>query len=207
MQSNDTGVTVGYGFGVFAGKGKELSLELLREQTTIAFDLNKSAVGVSWQDVILSYRLGFFRLGVTISSSAWKVSAPPDTDGDGVLDNGATVVAQDLLDVTTTGYGGNAGFQTAINKRSTIYVNATYVTSPNIQEKVVKDPTATPILDRVIAVGPRMDVDIGGTIKLLKWLDLRAGFKYRTYQLTIDGTTSAEGLNTTYAGLTAGLSL
>ncbi len=201
VQSNDTGVTVGYGFGCYAGKGHELGMGFKREQSTFSFALNKSSLAVSWQDVLVSYRLGPFHAGLAISSSAWQVKAPPDTDGDGQLDSGTAAVAQDLMNITTTGYGGNTGFQLAINKRSTVFADGTFVTTSNVQEKTVKNAAGAPRLDRVITLGPRMDLNVGGTFRLLKWLDLRAGFKYRTYSVTIDGTAYKENLNTTYAGL------
>jgi hypothetical protein len=203
VQSNDTGVTVGYGFGAYAGKSHDLGLALKREQSAFSFALNNSKLAVSWQDFLLTYRLGYFHAGVTISSSAWQVSAPPDTDGDGQLDTGTAAVAQDLLDITTTGYGGTVGFQGTLGKKSSVFTDVTFVTTGAVQEKVVKDAAGSARLDRVITLGPRMDVDLGGTLKLWKWLDLKAGFKYRTYSLTIDGTASKESLNTTYGGLVA----
>ena len=204
VQSNDTGVTTGYGFGCYAGKDHEIGLKLVREQSAFHFALNGSKVAVSWQDILLTYRLGLFHAGLAISSSAWKIAAPRDSDGDGQLDNGSTAVAQDLLDITTTGYGANTGFAMALSKKGGIYADATFVTTGTVQEKVVKDAAGTPRLGRVITVGPRTDLDVGGSLQLFRWLEARAGFKARSYLLSIDAKASKESLNTTYAGLVVG---
>lgn len=49
-----------------------------------------------------------------------------------------------------------------------------------------------------------MDLDLGATLKVTKSvLDVKGGFKYRTYQVNVDGEAFKEGLNTTYLGMVA----
>jgi hypothetical protein len=62
---------------------------LQREQGTYTFALNKSSIVTAHQDVHLRYRYSPVYIGVVINSSQIEVSAPPDADGDGFLDQNA----------------------------------------------------------------------------------------------------------------------
>lgn len=201
VQSNDTSTTVGYGFGVYAGSDRELGFLLNREQSTFAFALNSSTIDLNWQDMILRWRIGPVYLGAIVSSSsAWIVTAPLDTDGDDVLDPAGDAV--DYLNITSTGVGGNAGTQFPINKRSTVYMDVVFVTTQAVQEAPIEDATGALTKKDTLSLGSRMDLDLGATLKVTKSvLDVRGGFKYRTYEVNVDGQAFKEGLNTTYVGL------
>lgn len=200
VQSNDTAVTVGYGFGVNGGKAKEIGMVFRRERSAFAFTLNESKLALQWQDVILKYRLGPFHMGAVVSESSWVASAPPDADGDDILDTGTD--AQDLLALRTFGYGGNTGLSLSVHKRALVFADVSYVTSGETMEAVVEDAAGAPILGRVITMGPRLDADFGGNIKLTrKSVDAKVGFRYRTFLPSIDGVAYQEQMTTTYVGV------
>lgn len=200
VQSNDTGVTIDYGFGVWAGQSHSVGMSLNREQSTFAFDLNGSAIGLSWQDIHGSVRFGMFKLGIVVSSSStWIVSAPLDADGDGVLDPAGD--AEDYLNITTTGLGGNFGLNIPVNKRSELIADVNYITTQAVQEKSLEDASGTLTEKESVALGPRLDLDLGASLSFARWFDLLGGFKYRTYKMIVDGTTYTEQLNTTYIGV------
>ena len=205
VASNDTGTTVSYGVAAYGGHDHQIGMLLRREQSSLAFTLNKSTIAVGWQDFIVRYRLGSFYLGAVVNSSHWLVTRPPDADGDGKPDDG--VDPGDFLDITTSGYGANTGFLMGLSKRASIYSDLTYATTGAIQEKTVLDAAGAPLLDRTIAVGARLDIDVGGSLQVLKWLDVQTGFKMRTYQVTVGTDTFKEQLNTTYVGLSASANL
>lgn len=209
VQSNDTSTTVAYGFGVYAGDDKNVGFILNREASTIAFALNESSLTLEWQDIHVRYRYGPVYMGLLITESHWNVVAPPDTDEDDLLDQGADPV--NYLDMTSSGYGGNVGARFPVAKRGTAYVDITYAAAGTVRETAVDPEEAAANGDaipgtRVLGLGPRMDLDLGGSIGMSRWLDVVCGFKYRTYQVTVEDATFAELHNTTYVGFNAGWS-
>jgi hypothetical protein len=202
VQSNDTSTTVGYGFGVYAGTQRNVGMMLRREQSAFSFALNNSTIALEWQDVHLRYRWGPVSIGGVVSSSSWQVTAPPDADGDGFLDQDTEAV--DYLDITTTGYGLNVATTVPVGKRGRLTVDATYVTTSDVQAAEIKDDAGETV-ERTAALGPRMDTDFGGAVELSKgWLYGLMGFRYRTYQIIVDDTAYAEAHNSTYVGFQAG---
>jgi hypothetical protein len=193
VASNDTSTTVGYGFGVWAGSDHELGMALEREQTTVAFKLNHASIAVGWQDAALRYRLGPFYAGLLFTSSSWLAKAPA----------AAGAAATDLVDVTTSGYGGEFGFAIPAGKKGAVHVATSYAQAVPARQNAadVSSPAHT------TTVGPRTDFDLGGALNLVKSIDLTCGFKYRTYKVTVDSTAHPELLNTTYVGIEAGWQL
>jgi hypothetical protein len=175
---------------------------LRREQSAFTFALNNATIGLEWQDVHLRYRWGPVSIGGVVSSSAWNVTAPPDADADGNLDQDTAAV--DFLNITTTGYGLNVATTVPIGKRGRLTVDATYVTTSTVQAAEIKDEAGATV-ERTAALGPRMDTDFGGGVELAKgWLYGLMGFRYRSYQLTVDEVSYAETHNSTYVGFQAG---
>ncbi len=206
VESNDTSTTTSYGLGVWAGSQRNVGMMLKKESSSFSFALNESKLALDWQDTHIRYRFGPVYLGFMLTTSSWLVSAPPDADADGSLDQDAD--PEDYLDIMSTGYGLNTGTMIPIGKRSFAYVDVSYSASGTVREKVitpVTGPNAGVPTEKVITLGPRMDLDLGGSIGLTKnVLDALVGFKYRTYNITVDGTAYKEQLNTTYVGVSAG---
>lgn len=206
VESNDTSTTVNYGIGVWAGSQRNVGMLLERETSTFAFALNESTLALEWQDVHLRYRWGPVYVGFLLANSTWLVSAPPDADADGDLDQDAEV--EEYIDMMTTGYGINTGTMITVGRRSHVYLDVTYTTAGTVRQKALTPttgPNAGVPTEKEITMGPRMDLDLGGSISLTKdVLDALVGFKYRTYNLEVDGIAYKEQLNSTYVGLSAG---
>jgi hypothetical protein len=206
VESNDTSFTTSYGLGVWAGNQRNVGMALRRESSAFTFALNESTLALDWQDTLVRYRFGPVYFGVALTSSTWLVDAPPDADQDGKLDQDAT--PEPYLDMASNGYGFNTGAMIPFGRRNFAYVDVTYAASGVVRETPIAPETgenAGVPTEKDIALGPRMDLDLGGSIGLTKnVLDVLVGFKYRTYGLTVDGTEYKEQLNTTYVGLSAG---
>lgn len=202
VQSNDTSTTTSYGLGIWAGTQRNVGMALKRESSTFAFALNEAKLALDWQDTHVRYRFGPVYLGVMLSTSTWVVSAPPDADADGTLDPDAD--PEDYLDFASSGYGLNAGTTVPIGKRSFAYVDLSYAAAGTVRQKAIEDAAGT-LTEKEIELGPRTDIDIGGSIAVTKSvLDALVGFKQRSYNVSVDGTAYKEQLNTTYVGFSAG---
>jgi len=201
VQSNDTGITTRYAFGVNGGTDHQIGMLFARESSTIAFKNTASSVALSWQDIDLRYRLGPIYFGLVVSSSNWTVKSPARVAGK--IDE--TLTSEEYIDLISSGYGGNVGLQLPVGKRNLMYADLTYVTTGAVQQKAAgANGTAAALAaaERVSTIGPRMELDLGAAIALTRSMfDATVGFKYRTYSVGVDGTTSKELLNTTYAGL------
>lgn len=205
VQSNDTSTTVNYGFAVYGGDRKNIGMLFQREQGTYAFELNSASIQTMIQDVHLRYRYGPVYAGLVFNESQFTIKAPPDADGDGFLDQ--DTAAQEYMKVINTGTGFNLGANFAVGKSSAVYLDITSVTTSLVNQSYIEndDTTANGYTEKEITFGPRMDIDIGGSIALTKnWLDLNFGFKQRAMTISVDGESYKEQLNITYLGFKAG---
>ena len=203
VQGNDTASTVNFGFGVFGGADHSIGMILERETSKVAFELNSSSIGLASQDLHLRWGLGPFHSGVIVSSSTWEAKAPPDADGDGVLD--PTGTAEDFISIMTTGYGANLGVMILVGKGSSVALDYTFVNSGFVQSKAFDPATTTnanTLNARTVSMGSRSDINLCGSLGLTRnMVDAIAGFKLRTYNITVDDTAYAEEMNTTYLGM------
>ncbi len=202
LQANDTSTTVGYGFGINAGTDRNVGMRLTREQSSFSFALNASSLQVSWQDLAILWRFGPVYLGGVVATSSWTAKAPPDADGDEILDIGSD--AQDLCNFQTSGYGATLGGLIPVGKRSALTLDITSA-SGGTAVPLAYDPTLTDadtLNGRKVALGTRTEFAVGGSLALTRsLLDLTAGFKMRNYAVSLDSTSYAEQLTTTYLGL------
>ncbi len=207
VQSNDTSTSVNYGFGVYGGNDKSVGMLLQREQGTYTFALNGSSIITANQDVHLRYRYGPVYLGLVINSSQLEVSAPPDADGDGFLDQNTD--AEKYMKVSNTGMGINLGTNIQVTRAASVYIDISSVTTSLVQQSYIEnaETTANGYTEAEIAIGPRLDIDFGGSIALTKnWLTMNFGFKQSTMAVIVDSTSYAEQISSTYLGLRAGWS-
>ena len=209
LQSNDTGFTLGYGFGVSSGGEHGMSMNLEREQSTIAFQLNNGSLALETQDVDLTYRWGPDYLGAIFANTSWYAKSPPDADANSYLDQDA--VAQDYLDVLATGYGARTGLIIPMARRNSLYLDVRYATSSKVQQTIPEETSTagisgtSPALGRKVGLGARMSIDLGASLALTRdILSLIAGYRYRTYAVTIESNTFSELHTSTYIGLQAG---
>lgn len=198
VASNDTSTTIGYGFGVYGGQNRNLGLFVHREMSTFDFKLVQSGITMSWQDTVLRYRFGLFYAGLVLSQTDWLVNVPPFDDS-GVIAGDE----QEFFEIQGSGYGANFGFDLPLSKDSQFYIDTIYSSAPTVQLKArgadVPSDVAAP---EAVLLGSRMTIDIGASLGLTRsLLDGMAGFKYRTYNISVDGTSYAEQHHTTYVGL------
>lgn len=207
VQSNDTSTTTNYGFGVYGGSKREVGMMVQREQGTYAFALNGSTITSMTQDVHLRYRYGPVYLGAVLNTSQLEVSAPPDLDNNDFLDQDTD--AEEYMKVLNTGAGGNMGANIPVAKSAFVYFDISSVTTSLVRQSYIEsaETTANGFTEKEISIGPRLDIDLGGSIALTKnWLDMKVGFKQRSFAVTVDSDTFKEQTTSTYVGLQAGWS-
>lgn len=209
VQSNDTGNTIGYGLGVSSGGDRGMAMGLEREQSTFSFALNNASIALGTQDVDVTYRWGPVYLGLLFTETSWYAKAPPDANGDSLLDQDAT--AEEYLDILSNGYGARLGAYFAMGRRSSLSLDIRYGTTSKVQQTIPEEPSTggitgtSPALDRTVALGPRLSLDIGTSIGITREvLSFIAGYRYRTYALTVATESFSELHTSTYIGLLAG---
>jgi len=175
VASNDTGSSLGYSLGGFAGSSKDIEFNLGFETDTTSYLLNSSKIVYDWQDTKLRYHLGSFYAGVVFSRLNWTV-------------NNAGI---DIVDAAGSGYGASAGYLTSVGKGGILRID---VTTVNIA--AMKNAIATEV-----SVPSRLDIDIGAAVDIWgKWLDFTFGYRMRTLSVKTDST-YADSETSTYIGL------
>jgi hypothetical protein len=212
LQSNDTGTTINYGLALHAGEERGMSMGLEREQSTFPFSLNNASLALETQDVDVIYRWGPVYAGMMFTQAGWYAKAPADANGDKLLDQNST--AEEYLDILAPGYGARTGLRVAFSKRGAAYIDVRYATASKVQQATPKDASTggivgtSPALGRTVAVGPRMSVDFGASLPITRdLLSFIAGYRYRTYGLTVESESFAELHTSTYIGMTVDFSL
>lgn len=203
VKSTTSSTAAGYGFGSYAGSDRNLGMSVNNELSTYAFttaDIDSGTVTVTWQDFAVKYRWGPVYVGAVLGSTNWKVSRLIDPED-------VTTEVEEYMNITASGFGGNLGANIPVGKNSTIYLDIITLTPSELQEAVneatVVDNQASP--DREIALGSRMDIDMGGSFKLMKkLLKGMVGLKRRTVALTVGDESFTEVQTSTYLGLQFG---
>jgi hypothetical protein len=173
--SNDTGTALRYGLGGYAGSNSNLAFLLHFDQDATNFQLNSSKVNMSWQDTRVRYHMGFFYLGALFTR----------------LEMTANKEGAELVDAAGSGMGLNTGALLGIGRGGSVYLDLMTATLPTMKNAI----------DQEISIKQRMDIDIGGSIKLSsKLLDMTFGYRMRNVSVQTDAS-YAETLYTTYAGL------
>jgi hypothetical protein len=179
VDSNDTTGIVTYGLGTHAGQNKQLGVEYRVESQTTNFQLNKSKIATIWTSTIIKYRLWVFELGPIIGRS--KVTSSREET--------------EILDVVGSGYGGYFGMLLPVGRNNIIYANAMNVANSEVVDKK----------ERTIALGSRLDMEIGARIGITrKVLDFTLGYRRRSNSISESGTAYAELLTSTFLGIQAG---
>jgi len=175
VASNDTGTSLGYGIGGFAGSSRNLEFNLGFETDSTAFLLNDSKIVYDWQDTKLNYHLGYFYAGAVFSRLNLKVNA-----------QGA-----DTVDAAGSGYGASLGFLTPVGRGGSLRIDVTTVSIATMKNALVTE----------VSVPSRLDIDIGSAVDIWgKWLDFTFGYRMRT--VTVKNASSFSDTETsTYLGL------
>lgn len=179
MTSNDTNGVVTYGVGTAAGQLMPLGVEHRVETTTTTFALESSTLQLKWDSTIIKYRLWAFELGAVVGS----VTAKGNRAG------------TDIFECSGSGYGGYFGIQIPIGKHSSMDLKAMQVSTAETIDKE----------QRVVAFGPRLDIELSSRIALTKRsLDAAIGYRRRTNTITEGGVTYNELQTATFVGFVTG---
>jgi hypothetical protein len=179
VDSNDTMNVVTYGFGANAGEERNLGFEYRQEKQAITFAVNESSLISDWTSTIFKYRFWMMELGAVIGGVKMKVER-----------EGAEV-----LDIVGDGYGGYFGLLIPMSRGNLAYLNAMSVA------------TASPVdkKERVIAMGSRLDIEVGGHFAISrKYLNFDVGYRRRANSITEGGTAYNELQTTTFLGFSLG---
>jgi hypothetical protein len=174
VQSNDTGSSLNYSLGGFAGDDRQIEYSVGFESDATTFQLNDSKIAYDWQDTRLRYHLGMVYAGVVFSRLNMEMSRG------GV----------DIIDAAGSGYGGSAGFLTGIGRRGMIRFDVTSVSLPKLKNVVVGEAS----------VPSRLDIDLGVSIDLFgKWSNFNFGYRMRTITVKAD-VSASDTESATYLG-------
>lgn len=180
VESNDTATSIVYGVKFRAGRSGDIGIEYSKFSTPTTFELNTSEITTSFADTSFSYHMWLFYLGLSISNT------------DIIVDNSGT----EIFDGLGSGYGGVFGMDIPVGKGNSFIVEMRSITTSTLKHDSASE----------ITLGPRTDVNFSGKIALTKqFLALDIGFKQSTYSVSIGGTSTAETVYTTWAGLSFNL--
>ena len=202
VQSNDTSTTVAYGFGGYAGERRTIGFAMMREQGSFGFDLNNSTIVYEFQDFHLHYRYKIVYAGLLISQSSWMIDTPPDLDQDLRPDPDGT--AAPVVEALGTGYGVHLGFVFAFWRRNLLAAELAYHAAQSVFAKAIPDTASgdlNTLVEKDVAIGNRIDIDLGARFEMTKRLFGMTGFRYRSMSLESDGNAASELNSTTYLGL------
>ncbi len=174
VESNDTGTSLNYSLGGFAGSDQQIEYNIGFEQDAATFQLNDSKIAYDWQDTKLRYHLGMFYAGLVFTR----------------LNMETTRAGEDIIDAAGSGYGGTLGFLTNIGKRGMFRIDVTSVSLPKLKN----------VIDSEAAVPSRLDIDIGASIDLFgKWSNFNFGYRMRTISIKAD-VSASDTESSTYVG-------
>ncbi len=172
--TNDTGSSVSYGVGGFAGGDKQIEYGVGFETDATSFKLNTSKVSYDWQDTRLAYHYGWAYAGVIFSRLNTKLNKE----------------GTELADASGSGYGGSVGILTDVGRSGLLRIDVSQV---NIAQMKNADEAKVSVT--------RLDIDIGASVLLYKkWLLLDFGYKMRNLGVKVDAS-AADAETMTYVGL------
>lgn len=180
VDSNDTGTSVKYGLGIWAGEDRSMGIHIVQESNSTTFALNDATMAQTWRDVVIKYRLGPVYFGPVLSQMAM------------------TAESGDLsLDLSGQGYGFNAGWTLGFLRNTAWYFDAVSASISEVRDTELSD----------VSVGSRTDLDTGFCFFLTKQtFDMMFGYRMRTYSVST-GSSFAESQNLTYLAFRANLFL
>ncbi len=179
MESNHTNGIVTYGVGTYSGYDRVLGIDHRVESATTTFALNSSSLQMIWKTTAIKYRVWAFELGPVIGS----VTAKANREG------------TDIMEAVGEGYGGYFSISMPVGKNNTFDMRATQVSTGEMIDKQ----------QRVVAVGPRLDLELSSRIVIAKrGFDAMIGYRRRTYSITEGGSGYLELQTATCVGFVTG---
>ncbi|SME93785.1 hypothetical protein [Pseudobacteriovorax antillogorgiicola] len=175
VASNDTGTGFSYGIGGYAGEDGTLGFFLKIDSASTSFALNSSSNAVTWQDTLIRYRWSYFYLGPIFSMMDYKVNQE----------------GTELLDLKSSGIGGNLGMMVPLGNTGAIFLDLSSVTMSSTVNKLATEAN----------IGSRTDFDLGASIDVTRSLvDFTFGYRQQQYTVSTDSTYTETYL-ATYLGL------
>jgi len=201
VQMNDTGAAYNLTAGVYAGDTRSIGIVIESDIGNYTFGLNDSRIKTLQNEISLRYHYSPVFAGLIFSDGELAVSAPPDRDANGYLDQGATV--QEYLRVMNRGYGAVLGMAFDINKTNTVYADVRWIAPSSTQESYVDNSAlAATFGKRAIRFRPTIKLAIGSSMTIYKkYLDVDFGYKHIHEQFSADEKDYLELRNLMYAGL------
>ena len=163
---------------VNAGKSRDLTFALHHDKTSTTFTQKNSDMETEWTDFVLSYRIWWFSPSLMVGSCELNSSV----DDAEIFDAICITTGAGLKGEMPVGANAVAHFDT-------MFVNG----------KTTRD-----IAGRNVRVGARADVDAGVSLRVLSFLDLNTGYRYRNYSISVDGSKASEIETGPYFGLNFG---
>jgi hypothetical protein len=165
--------------GLNAGKSRNLSFALHHDKTTTAFTQKNADMETEWTDFILSYRLWWFSPSLMVGSCEIH----------------STVDDAEIFDAICITSGAGLKGEMVVGANAVAHFDSLFVNG-----KTTRDLTG-----RNVRVGARVDVDAGFSLRVLSFLDLATGYRYRNYSVSLDGRKSSEIETGPYVGMNFGL--
>jgi hypothetical protein len=179
LSATDFGQATRSILSVNAGKSRDLTFALHNDKTTTTFTQKNSDMETEWTDFVLSYRIWWFSPSLMVGSCAIKSSV----DDTSIFDALCSTSGAGLKGEMPVGANAVAHFDT-------MFING----------KTTRDITG-----RNIRVGARADIDAGISLRVLTFLDLNTGYRYRNYSVSVDGSKASEIETGPYFGMNFGL--
>lgn len=179
VSATDFGQTTRSVLSVNAGKSRNLSFALHHDKTSTAFTQNKSDMETAWTDFVLSYRLWWFSPSLIVGSCELNSSV-----NDAEIFNAICI---------TSGAG--------LNGEMLVGANAV----AHVDTMFLNGKTTRDLAGRNVRVGARADIDTGVSLRVLTFLDLNTGYRYRNYSISVDGNKASEIETGPYFGMNFGL--
>lgn len=165
--------------GLNTGKGRDLRFALHNDKTATTFTQKNSDMETEWTDFVLSYRLWWFSPALMLGSCELSSTVDDAEIFDAIcITSGAGLKGEMLVGANTVAHF------------DTLFVNG---------------KTTSDAAGRDVRVGARSDVDAGVTLRVLSFLDLGTGYRYRNYSISLDGSKASEIETGPYVGLNFGL--
>lgn len=184
VKSNDTSFTVGYKIGAYAGRDKNIGFFINNESNTTNFvyaeNETKSKIETAFQDAAILYRWGVLELGPVFAQQSTAMTRQDEL----------------YLDHIGSGIGVHLGILVNVSKDTSFFMEYTQATISELKE-TIQDINTTPVTG-----GARSDIFLGGIIQITRsLLDMRIGYKQRTFVVTVAGESFEEVQTFTWIGI------
>jgi len=165
--------------GLNTGKGRNLSFALHHDKIATNFTQKNADMETEWTDFVLTYRLWWFSPSVMLGSCELN----------------STVDDAEIFDAICITSGAGLKGEMIVGANAVAHFDSKFINGKSTRD----------VAGRNIRVGSRADVDVGFSLRVLSFLDLNSGYRYRNYSISLDGRKASEIETGPYVGLNFGL--